>query len=326
MTDRTPATFDSAVREQLVGAAILAPSMHNTQPWRFRFRGHTIEVHRDPRYELPAEDPDRRMAMISIGAAVFNLRVAAANLDCDTNVTLHDRTDRTLAAEVWLGAPAPDDRPELADLYPLLGRRRTNRAPFADRDIPPPVRAAINKAADAEGVILEWVTEPARRDWLLRLTGEANMSDDLDPLRLSERHHWVGGERDHDGVPSAALGPRPRRRSAPVRDLAVDRRDRARPTGEFEAHPVLAMLATRRDSPRDWLVAGQAMQRVLLVATREGLAASLLTQAIEHAELRWLVRDPMGGWSEPQVVMRLGYGPEASPTPRRPIVEFIDPD
>jgi hypothetical protein len=68
------------------------------------------------------------------------------------------------------------------------------------------------------------------------------------------------------------------------------------------------------------------MQRVLLVATREGLAASLLTQAIEHSELRWLVRDPMGGWSEPQVVMRLGYGPEASPTPRRPIVEFIDPD
>ncbi|HEU4543733.1 MAG TPA: hypothetical protein VFR23_21545 [Jiangellaceae bacterium] len=326
MTDRTPAALDKAAREMLIGAAILAPSMHNTQPWRFRFRGHTIEVHRDPRYELPAEDPDRRMALISIGAVVLNLRVAAAKLGYETNVTLHDRTDRTLVAEVWLGALAPGSQPELSDLYPLLPSRRTNRAPYADRDIPGPLRAAISKAANVEGATLEWVTEPARRDWLLRLTGEANMSDDLDPLRLAERHHWVGGERDQDGVPSASLGPRPRRRSAPVRDLAVDRRDRARPAGQFEPQPVLAVLATRRDSPRDWLVAGQAMQHVLLVATREGIAVSLLTQAIEHSELRWLVRDPLGGWSEPQVVMRLGYGPEVPPTPRRPIGEFIEPD
>jgi hypothetical protein len=99
-----------------------------------------------------------------------------------------------------------------------------------------------------------------------------------------------------------------------------------RPTGEFENQPVLAVLATSHDSPRDWLVAGQALQHVLLVATRAGLAASLLTQAIEHRELRWLVRDPLGGRSEPQVVMRLGYGPEASPTPRRPIGEFVDPE
>src|SRR5919106_2856055 len=120
MTHRTQATLDAADREVLVGAAILAPSMHNTQPWRFRFWGHTVEVHRDPRYELPAEDPDRRMVLISIGAVVFNLRVAAAKLGYETNVTLHDRTDRTLAAEVWLGGLGGE--PEHPDLYPLLGR------------------------------------------------------------------------------------------------------------------------------------------------------------------------------------------------------------
>lgn len=325
MTSRTPDTLDTATRDTLVGAAILAPSMHNTQAWRFRFRANTIEVHRDPQYELAAEDPERRMSMISIGAVVFNLRVAAANLGYDAAVELHDSTDRTRAAEVSL-VRASGGQSQLAELYPELARRRTNRSPYKDEDIPAPVRTTLAEAAAAEGASLEWVTEQARRDWLLRLTGEANMSDDLDPLRQQERHHWVGGERDRDGVPSSSLGPRPRRRTAPVRDLAVNRTDRARPVGEFENEPVLAVLATSHDSPRDWLVAGQALQHVLLVATQAGLAASLLTQAIEHRELRWLVRDPLGGRSEPQIVMRLGYGPEAPPTPRRPIGEFIDPD
>ena len=323
MTRRTPVTLDQATRDALVGAAILAPSMHNTQPWRFRFRDNTVEVHRDPQNELAAEDPERRMSMISIGAVVFNLRVAAAELGYESVVDLHDTTERTLAAEISLG---PGSSPDLAALYPELPKRRTNRAPYSDEDIPEPVRATLRKAAAAEGASLEWVTEQARHDWLLRLTGEANMSDDLDPLRRQERHHWVGGDRDRDGVPSSSLGPRPRRRSAPVRDLAVNPRDRVRPTSEFEPEPALVVLATTRDSPRDWLVAGQALQHVLLEATRAGLAASLLTQAIEHRELRWLVRDPMGGRSEPQVVMRLGYGPEAPPTPRRPIGEFVDPD
>jgi nitroreductase len=325
MTPPTPETLDTATRDTLVGAAILAPSMHNTQPWRFRFRANTVAVHRDPRYELAAEDPERRMAMISIGAVVFNLRVAAAKLGYEAAVELHDNTNRTLIAEVSL-VRASSDQSNLAVLYPELAKRRTNRAPYSDEDIPAPVRTKLGKAAAAEGASLEWVTEQARRDWLLRLTGEANMSDDLDPLRLQERHHWVGGERDRDGVPSSSLGPRPRRRSAPVRDLAVNRGDRVRPTSEFENQPVLAVMATTHDSPRDWLVAGQALQHVLLVATQAGLAASLLTQAIEHRELRWLVRDPLGGRSEPQVVMRLGYGPEAPATPRRPIGEFVDPD
>jgi hypothetical protein len=189
------------------------------------------------------------MSLISIGAVVVNLRVAAANLGYEAAVELHDSTDRTLVAEVSLvGAAA--DRSELALLYPQLAKRRTNRAPYSGEDIPAPVRSTLGKAAAAEGASLEWITEQARRDWLLRLTGEANMSDDLDPLRRQERHHWVGGERDRDGVPSSSLGPRPRRRSAPVRDLAVNRSDRVRPTSEFENEPLLAVLATTHDSPR----------------------------------------------------------------------------
>src|SRR5918994_5483870 len=122
--------LDAAERDVLLQAAILAPSMHNTQPWKFRFHGTTVEVHRDPRYELPAEDPERRMVLISIGAVLLNLRVAAASLGYDVAVGVDPDPGRTLVAELTVALmPGAGDH-SLAGLFPALGRRRTNRQPF----------------------------------------------------------------------------------------------------------------------------------------------------------------------------------------------------
>lgn len=318
--------LDATERDMLVRAAVLAPSMHNTQPWRFRFTGDRVEVHRDPHRELPVEDPQRRMSLISAGAALFNLRVAAEHAGYRAAVTLYNQTDRTLVAEIQLAAAKPGDDAPLGALHPYLATRRSNRSPYAETVIPAELRAALGTAAADEGAMLDWVHDPSRRDWLLSLGADANMFDNTDMARRTERGRWVGGDRDREGVPTSALGPRPKRRSAPVRDLAANRADRARPSADFEADPTLAVITTRYDMPKSWLVAGQALEHVWLEATRHGLAMSLLTQAVEHAELRWLVRDPRAGWSEPQVVIRFGYGPEAPETPRRPVSEFIDPD
>jgi hypothetical protein len=309
-------------REILVTAAVLAPSMHNTQPWRFRFRHRTVEVHRDPDRELRAEDPDGRMTMIAVGAALFNIRVAAASLGHKTTVRLAPDPDRTtLAAEVTVEPPT-SDLTDPAELFAYLSLRHTNRWPFADRPIPAEVRQHLSQAAEREGARLEWVEDDERVRWLLELARDAEVAEADDPRRLAERQRWVGGARDRDGVPSSALGPRPAEPSA-VRDLAVDPNDQLRESARFEARPALAILWTERDDPQTWLRAGQALQRALVVGTTHSLAASLVNQPIEHAELRWLVRDPSSGWIEPQVVIRFGYGPEVAPTPRRPIEEFL---
>ncbi len=326
---RSRVNLDSVHREKLVAAAIQAPSMHNTQPWRFRFVGDRVEVHRDPRYELPVEDPQRRMSLISAGAATFNLRVAAARLGYGATATPHNQTDRTLVAEVQLTAELNPEGTRLAELYPYIAVRRTNRNPYSGREIPNDVKAELVTAAADEGTMLDWIRDPSRRDWVMSLSADANLFDNTDAARRAERARWVGGERDRDGVPRAALGPRPSRRSAPVRDLAATRADRDRPARQFESEPVLAVLTTRYDMPKSWLTAGQALEYVWLTATRHGIAVSLLTQAVEHTELRWLVRDPRAGWAEPQVVMRFGYADAESPapsTPRRPVTEFIDLD
>jgi hypothetical protein len=329
-------------REALVKAAILAPSMHNTQPWLFRFRGHEVEVYRDPKRELRAEDPHGRLTMIGVGAAIFNLRVAAAELGYETSThlvpdaapTVPVREESwglpTLAARIVLSREkASSDlgtSRELAALYRFLPRRRTNRNPFFDRPIPPQVKEELQRVAMEEGASLEWVEDETRIRWLHELALDAEISEADEPERLVERQMWVGGERDDSGIPARSLGPRPADPSAAVRDLAVDPSDRLREAAEFERQPTLAVLSTQGDEPQDWLRAGQALQRVWLVATSHEVAMSLVNQPVEHADLRWLVRDPLAGWSEPQVVLRLGYGPEVPPTPRRPVAEFILPD
>jgi hypothetical protein len=82
------------------------------------------------------------------------------------------------------------------------------------------------------------------------------------------------------------------------------------------------VLLTRGDTRRDWLVAGQALERVLLAATARGLATSLLTQAAEVPSMRWLLRSSLGP-GQPHALIRLGYGPRGPASPRRPVPDVL---
>ncbi|WP_432877358.1 Acg family FMN-binding oxidoreductase [Kribbella sp. CA-245084] len=313
-----------ADRDALLRAAVAAPSMHNTQPWRFRFIGRTVEVYRDRERELPAEDPSRRMLFISLGAAIFNLRVAAAARGMGSEVRhLVDQRRPDLIAVVEL-----DGRPNepMAALAPYLAERRTNREPFTEERLPGQLRVELDLCARVEGAVLQWFDTPNRRWWLRMATNEAVAADDDSPARTAERRQWVGGVREGDGVPSSALRSREAGGKAVVRDLAATAVDAARPAATFEREPQLAVLATRYDGPIEWLRAGQALEHVLLEATARGVATSLLNHAIEHEELRVQINDPLGPWQRPQVVIRFGYGPPVPPTPRRAVGDVLMAD
>ncbi|MGY4769678.1 Acg family FMN-binding oxidoreductase [Kribbella sp. CWNU-51] len=307
--------------DAMLRAAVAAPSMHNTQPWRFRFAGRTVEVHRDRERELPAEDPSRRMLYVSLGASIFNLRVAAAALGMGSAVRhLVDQRRPDLVAMVELDAPLSA---EMAGLAPYLMQRRTNREPFSDVRVPDQVRADLGLSARVEGAVLQWIDRPPMQWWLRMATTDAMTADDQDRGRTAERRRWVGSDRADDGVPSSALGPRVAGGDPVVRDLAATGADELRPVADFERQPQFAVLATRYDGPIEWLRAGQALERVLLEATAHGVSTSLLNQVIEHEGLRWQINDPLGPWQRPQAVIRFGYGPPVPPTPRRPIADVL---
>ncbi|GAB3430799.1 Acg family FMN-binding oxidoreductase [Flindersiella endophytica] len=307
----------------LLRAAISAPSMHNTQPWLFHVQGSEVEVYRDLSRELPIEDPEGRAVLISHGAVCLNLRVAAAYAGYGVSVrTFPDSTLPTLVARLSLEQALTEDTAALAALYPSIPLRRTNRMPYADVRLAEQVRADLRAAARSEGAELEWVRDRSRVKWLLRLASDAELEDAYDPLRISERSRWIGGERDIEGIPSESLPLRPSEPGAPVRDFLTGAGEH-QDIGEYEHDPAIAVLTTRADGPDDRIQAGMALQRIWLTATTLGVAVSPLTGALEHRSLRWLIRDPVAGWSEPQSILRFGYGPAVKPTPRRPISDFL---
>lgn len=321
--------LDSRTVTTLVAEATAAPSMHNSQPWRFRFLPDEdlLLLHADLRRAMHRTDPGHRALHIGCGAALFNLRVAAAHAGLTPEVRLlPDPADPLLLAAVHLVEPATSDD-ELRRLHPAISKRHTSRHPFSERRIPQEVRAALREAAAREGAELffpgRWHTET-----VLGLVRDAENRETLDPVSREDLIRWVrlGPEADvaTDGVPEYAFGPHRRDGRAPLRDFAGRRPVTGRAAEKFEHDPQLALLSTGGDTPVDWLRAGQALERVLLEATMAGLATSLTSQPLERPDLRLLARDPVSGTGHVQMVLRLGYGPGGVASPRRPVREVLD--
>lgn len=308
---------------ELVAAATMAPSMHNTQPWRFRFESasQTISLYADPDRMLRVADPGGRALHISCGAALFNLRLAVAVAGREPVVRLiPDPAEPLLLATVRLAGPGQAQQQEL-ELCTAIPVRSTNRSPFSTRPVPPGVLAALAEAARIEGAMLHF---PDRQEAsrLMRLVRDAERELLADAAYRAELARWAGGARGREGIPQDVIGPRALTGVTPVRDFTPTRPGSPH-YAWFEDEPQLAVLSTSFDDRADWLRAGQALERVLLVATTRGIAASPLTQPLEVADT-WLVRDPQSAVEYPQMILRLGYGLPVGRAPRRPVCEVLD--
>lgn len=328
MSVRTAEEIRVAVR-QAAEAAVWAPSVHNTQPWAFGVYGDEITLRADTDRRLPVSDPAGRELLISCGAALFNIRLAVRRMGYLPQVRVLPDPDRpSLVATVRLGETAdPDEHTRL--LHAEIPRRRTHRAGFTDIPVPEQVVEAMVHQALAEGARLTPVRDMSAVRVLAALTNAAQEVQSRDRAFDLEIIRWARppGSRQRDGVHVDAY-PREAVRTEPYfaqRDYA-----RGRPWGERPAYPeyghtgLVALLTTPSDGRREWICAGQALQRCLLQASAYEVSAAFHTQALEMYHLREFLRQEICAGEYPQMIIRFGFVFETGPGVRRPAAETLE--
>jgi nitroreductase len=314
----------------LIELAGRAPSVHNTQPWRFTVSEHAIELHSDASRQL-LEDPAGREMIISCGAALYGLRLGIRSLGYRPEVELFPGSALLARVRPGLRAPMTSDERKMLQALP---HRHTHRGPFEPGLLPAGLLTRLRDDVAAEGVTLSVVdTESARRN-LTEILAAWRRVQDLYPASRAaaqsraETERWTrgAGSQARDGVPAQSFPAAAGREPGPLprRDFDLGRGWGQLPSGGPPA-PVTALLVTSGDHQEEWLRAGQGLQRLLLRAASQWVFASLQTQPLLEASVRARIQSGLDlpGW--PLVLLQLGRARTTRPTARRPPGELAGP-
>jgi nitroreductase len=315
--------LDAERIRSLLGYAILAPSSHNTQPWRFRISDNAVSLYADRSRALPANDPHDRELTISCGCALMNLRVAATHQGLGVACTLlPDETDKDLLALASFNL-IDTSSPDGAELFDAIEDRRTCRQRFEPDAVPAPLLNALAAAATEESCSLEVIEAEANRQACAALVAGGDSMQWSNPDWRQELANWMHPGREGDGLTVPGI-------VAPIAQAVVRTFDMgngvaARDRQLADESPVLAVLGTAGDTVADWLAVGQALQKVLLTAQSRGLQASYLNQPIQLEVLRPELQKLLKQDGFPQILLRLGFAAdEVDATPRRPLEDVVD--
>jgi hypothetical protein len=327
----TEAATPGEIARFVADAAVKAPSVHNTQPWRFHHGEHEISISANNERQLRVADPHGREMMISCGAALFNMRVALRYLGWVPKVrVLPDHDLPNLVARVtWDQQIPPLDYEK--ELFEQIAKRRTHRGGFDPAPLPDELLATLPGQAAKENATLSLLTQDRQRAAAVAAVVEAgDYALRLDSERAKEEARWAPGPSSHrqDGVPPTAYPAQPEHTEPDFRN-----RDYAHGHGwglpPDAEEPVLrsagavGLLTTSVDHPADWIHAGQALQRVLLVASSYNAAAALHSQPLEIPLLRDFLRIHLSGHAYPQMVLRFGATSDKAVSVRRPVDEVL---
>jgi hypothetical protein len=311
----------------MLGYAILAPSSHNTQPWIFKIADDSVKLYADRTRALPVVDPDDRAMIISCGAALLHLQLAMHHFGYEYRTELlPDPLDRDLLARVTVSGKT--EQKEDALFYAIT-KRRTNRSPFEERQVPGELLSSLKAIAQKHHAWLD-VIQGDSKNAVADLISEGDRIQMSDKRFRMELAAWIHPNRSQsrDGMPgyvhgvtgdiASYIGP------FLVRTFDMGKGQAAKDRQLAAGSPVLAVLGTDANGPVDWINAGQAIAEILLRARSEDVWASFMNQPIEVSDLRPRLRDALGSKSGfLQLLVRMGYGAELKPTPRRQVGDVL---
>jgi nitroreductase len=308
--------------------ALRAPSVHNTQPWRFVVTATALEIHADRSRQLGVLDPRGRQLLISLGCAIQHARVAVECAGYEPAVhRFPDEHDLDLVARIELGEPKC--HPESAALDRAIDDRRTNRRAYLSEPLPGPFVRELQWLANQEDVDVIAVERPEHRAAIVRTSARAEQIERADPAYVDELNRWISDDaRRPDGIQAASVPYAGEHTwtNAPVNTTARGFDVRGigwlPPSASIGAESLL-LFCSAADLPYGWVRVGEALERVWLTLTDRGYWANPLTQLIEVRSTREELVTELELSAQPQLLLRVGKAPAVSPTNRRAPTDVI---
>ncbi|MFI7665591.1 Acg family FMN-binding oxidoreductase [Nocardia sp. NPDC049526] len=329
MTDTSLSPVRSVPDRSTVLAAVRsagrAPSLHNTQPWRWVFDGTRLHLYRDNDRLLTSADPLGRQLVISCGAMLHHVRTAFAAKGWHTDTTRLPDTGHPDYLAVVEFRPWPEPPIGVLARARAIDKRRTDRLPlYAPTGLSQLLHAG-RMLVTPHDIELDLLHEDARA----KLTAASDHTTAVrryDMEYQAELHWWAGHSGDPEGVPRESLVS-----DAEFTRVGVGRNFPAAPhsarRGDLEDHARLLVLSSPSESVTTWLHTGEALSAVLLECTTAGLASCSMTHITEVPSVRKVIAGMLPHPGIPQVVIRVGSAPddesETAPTPRRPLTDIL---
>jgi len=314
----------------ILECASLAPSVHNTQPWRFQPHPAGFDVLADTDRQLDFLDPTSRQLHISCGAAIEFGYLAARAEGRQCQVDLRpDPKQPELLARIGVGDEQPGSAQEVA-MADAIARRYTDRGPYTDQPVPPQLLIDIQTRCAELGVWVRVLDRPGERAVVATILAEAEAAESADPRYAEELARWTSEQPQDEGVPRKAAAPSwpaDRVSDMPLRDFtghAEHRHPGGEDTPPHVEHDTLVLLGTALDDPSSWLLAGRALGWLLLRCAVDGVSAQPLGPAIDLPESRGALRRELGIVGHPQFLLRVGFG-MGEPATRRKRASASDP-
>jgi hypothetical protein len=309
-----------------VQLACRAPSVHNSQPWRWVAENETLRLFVDRDRTVPETDPSGRETIISCGAVLDHLRVAMLAAGWRAEIErLPDPNHRDHLASIKFSRADQVTDAQRGRAQAIL-QRRTDRLPLGRPTYWSLFEPLLRSALDGSLVTLDVLSDDVRP----LLVKASQLTEALrrdDATYRAELEWWTSPFALTEGVPPDALASDEERRRVDVaREFPARGHQERRPEVAVDWSKIL-VLSTPEDTRADVLRCGEALSAVLLECTMAVMATCTLTHLIELDESREIVRTLLNDGGQPQVLIRVGIAPAMEalppPTPRRPTGDVL---
>ncbi len=309
----------------LVRYATLAASSHNTQPWRFRLEPGRISIFPDFSRRCPKVDPDDHHLYASLGCAAENLLLAAHAEGLKGHASF-DEDSPCVRIDFEKTAPLR------SALFDAITKRQCSRTEYDGAPLSGEQLGLLENAGHGDGVSILFITESGRKEKIIEYVEEGNAAQFADPEWAAEMRKWIrfnarSAVRTGDGLHGAVLGIPgvPGWLGKLLMNMAASAESQNRKDAKhIRSSSAIAVLYSEQDDKRHWIEAGRSFERLALQAAAMDLCTAFINQPVEVPAIRLRFANFLGiGDRRPDLIVRIGRGPEAARSLRRPVEQVL---